>query len=499
MITEVTLLVAALLLGILYVLLALKRPVIAMATAPILCVVFIYGASLTEDPALTIQVLLLVPIVLLAAFVPVLLVRGIPAKERSFWGCVKWLLVRLAAVLILLTAFLAAFAVLTPEFMFLVLFICVVAFGGAAINYGLTSRHTIATYVISTIGSSMRQNLPLAMALESAAGAGDDKRSRILRNISKWLVLGHSVSTSIKVGYPKCPSYALAMITAAEPINQLPQAIKSIEADMAARSDRSSRIQPVGAFYPMILLLWLGFVVWGIMVYVMPSFYHVLTELIPDAQLPAATKTLVRIAEFIGWNHPAFFMIVLALLILVVFPLWMYVRFRQRRPQEPYLMSRIGDYLKWRLPMLHWFEKNYSTVQTTGMLRLSLNAGATVNDAIANTIGLDINNCFRKRLTIWLERVEAGANVSVAANDAGVGRGIAWAFDETVNQGNTLTVLETTESFHRSDYSYRVNLAKFVMGPCVTLAMATVVGFVVYAIYSVPVTIIYYTAEMIYP
>ena len=162
-------------------------------------------------------------------------------------------------------------------------------------------------------------------------------------------------------------------------------------------------------------------------------------------------------------------------------------------------MSRIGDYLKWRLPILHWFEKNYSTVQTTGMLRLSLNAGATVNDAIASTIGLDINNCFRKRLAIWLERVEAGANVSVAANDAGVGRGIAWAFDESVNQGNTLTVLETLESLHRSDYSYRINLAKFIMGPCITLAMAAAVGFVLYAIYSVPVAIICYTTEMIYP
>ena len=80
----------------------------------------------------------------------------------------------------------------------------------------LVARNSRALYVISTIGTAMRQNLPLAMALETAAGQNTDKRAKTLRGISKWLVQGHSLSYAIAQGYSGCPAQAVAMITAAE-------------------------------------------------------------------------------------------------------------------------------------------------------------------------------------------------------------------------------------------------------------------------------------------
>jgi len=133
------------------------------------------------------------------------------------------------------------------------------------------------------------------------------------------------------------------------------------------------------------------------------------------------------------------------------------------------------------------------------MLRLSLNAGRTVNDAIANALDLDVNNCVRKRLERWLERVEAGENIAEAAKQSGLGGGLAWAFDQQSDPGNTLTVLETLESLYRANYSYCANLIRFIMGPCVTVVMGTIVGFVVYAIFSAPVAIIDAIAESVYP
>ena len=40
------------------------------------------------------------------------------------------------------------------------------------------------------------------------------------------------------------------------------------------------------------------------------------------------------------------------------------------------------------------------------------------------------------------------------------------------------------ESFYRSNYSYVVNLAKFVAEPFITILMGMVVGFVIYALFS---------------
>jgi type II secretory pathway component PulF len=74
--------------------------------------------------------------------------------------------------------------------------------------------------------------------------------------------------------------------------------------------------------------------------------------------------------------------------------------------------------------------------------------------------------------------------VAAAAIRNRVGSALAWAFDTRVNQGNTPAVLDMLESFYRSNYSYRVNLARFVLWPSMTLAMACIVGFVACAIFA---------------
>ncbi|OHB73836.1 MAG: hypothetical protein A2Z25_10225 [Planctomycetes bacterium RBG_16_55_9] len=132
-------------------------------------------------------------------------------------------------------------------------------------------------------------------------------------------------------------------------------------------------------------------------------------------------------------------------------------------------------------------------------MRLSLNAGCPVNDAIDNILGLDVNHCFKKRLRRWLERVERGDNIAEAARRSRVGSPLAWAFDEKVNQGNTLSILEMLESFYRSNYSYGVNLARFILWPCVTLLMGAIVGFIVYATFTPAIEIIGHMANLVNP
>jgi type II secretory pathway component PulF len=80
--------------------------------------------------------------------------------------------------------------------------------------------------------------------------------------------------------------------------------------------------------------------------------------------------------------------------------------------------------------------------------------------------------------------VESGEDISGSAIKSGLSPSLAWAFDQDVNQGNTLEILEMLETFYRSNYSYVVNLARFVAEPFVTILMGLVVGFVAYALYS---------------
>ncbi|HUT30883.1 MAG TPA: type II secretion system F family protein [Sedimentisphaerales bacterium] len=411
--------------------------------------------------------------------------------SRWFRKLAMWILILIAICL----AIAAAMAVLGPwSFLIFILAFFLIAL---LISYGLTSRHTTAVHVISTIGASIRQNLPLPMALESAAGGRTDKRARILRSIERWLVQGYSLSESIRRGYPKCPGHAAAMIAVAERIDQLPYAIKAIEANMMARAEERRRIKPVSPFYPLVLLTIMFLIVLGLSIRVIPKLHAVFEEMFEGQALPAATRFLFGVTGFIAYRSPLPWLVPLILILVAVVAI--HVRLRPRRPQKPHLLSRVGDFIKWRLPILHWFERNHSLVQAVEVLRLSLNAGCTVNDAIANTLDLDVNNCFRSRLRDWLDRVEAGRDISASATESGLGSSLAWAFDQNVNQGNTLSVLETLESFYRSNYSYRINLVRFILEPLVTISMGLMVGFVMYAVFSPLVAAIDHLAIFITP
>jgi type II secretory pathway component PulF len=465
------------LLIILYLYLGIKRPVVAMITLPFVTVTFLF-LGLAEENAwpVVISVLLFfstITVMVITEYEP-----GLPKWPHAiakviFIGSISILLI---AILLLLSAPFGYFAIL---YLFLL---------AAIIRFTLVSRDATTTYVLSTIGSSMRQNLPLSMALESAASGRTDKHSIILRRIQKWLVQGYPLSESIKRGYPQCPGYAVALIGAAEKIDQLPNAINAIEADLATKGSESRRVRPVHPIYPIILMTFVLLVLLGLMIFVFPQFRTVLWEITGGGRLPYATEILFDIVAFVAFDWVLGLFV--GIIVLLIIPTYIYVKFRPRRPDEPYLVSRMGDFIKWHLPILHYYEKNYSMVQVIEMLRMSLNAGCTVNDAIANTIGLDVNNCFRKRLRKWLKRVERGDNIAAAARKSKTGSAIAWAFDDKVNQDNTPAVLETLEAFYRTNYSYYVNLARFIMWPCIILLMGVVVGFVIFAIFSPGVEII---------
>jgi len=166
------------------------------------------------------------------------------------------------------------------------------------------------------------------------------------------------------------------------------------------------------------------------------------------------------------------------------------VRSRPRRPEKPYLISRVGDFIKWHLPFVRFYEWSRAMQRVTGMLRLSLNAGCTVNEAIKNTLQLDVNECFRKNLKQWLAMVERGEDIGQSAGQCGLGSGITWAFCEIDNHRNTLEILDTLETSYRWAYSRAASLARFIIGPCETVTLGLIVGFVMYAIFAPMVAII---------
>jgi type II secretory pathway component PulF len=369
----------------------------------------------------------------------------------------------------------------------------------AVIGAFATSELARSSYVITTIGSSMRQNLPLPMALEMAAVGQDYKRADILLNMKKWLVEGYPLSESLRRGYPKCPGHVTAMVAAGERIGQIPQAIGALEQDLVAKASTSKKIRHTPTFYPPIVLLVIVMQVLLLMVFIVPKFREVLREMGGDAQFPAATRTLIKIAEFFTNSSVSLFGLGLALLLLVWGVVYIRVRSRPRRVEKPYRISRIGDFLKWHLPFIRGYEWFIAMQRIAGLLRLSLNAGCTVNEAIANTLRLDVNQNFKKGLKDWLARVERGDDIGQSAQQCGMGGAMAWAFADVHNHRNTIDILETLETSYRWGYSRAAALARFIIGPCETICLGLMVGFIAYAIFSPMIAIIHATANSMTP
>jgi type IV pilus assembly protein PilC len=451
--------------------LGLKEPGIAFIAAPIVAGFFLWAGIVAGS----------ILAVVIAPFLYVLTLISIVSDRRDEFADRwprRWAIVILVTVLLI--GLLIGAVMIWPIAGYSLVFFAILV--GSIISFSIASRTAVATYVISTVGASMRQNLPLPMALESAASGQKDERARTLRRISKWLVQGYSLSEAIKRGFVKCPGYAVSIIAAAEKINQLPAAFESLEADMIAKTSESRRLRPIHPLYPLILFVLIFLILMGMMILIMPKFSEVLYEM-GGASLPAATIRLMQIADFFLYRYGWIFFAPL----LIAIPISIRVKFRPRRPDNPYLLSRIGDFLKWHLPVLHWFEYNYSMVHLIELLRVSLAAGCTVNDAIANTLGLDLNNRFRRGIVEWLDRVRSGEDIAKAASQSGLGTSLVWAFE---SGANTPAILETLEDFYRFNYSYRVNLARFIFWPCVNIAMGVLVGVIVYSFFAPMVAII---------
>ncbi|MBP8304711.1 MAG: type II secretion system F family protein [Phycisphaerae bacterium] len=372
-----------------------------------------------------------------------------------------------------------------------VLLVLVLGVAGALVS-GLEARRATVSVVLSTLNAAMRQNLPLPMALDSAGAGRDDMAGHAMRQISRWLVQGYPLSEAICLGFPRCPGRAYGMIVAAERMGQVPAALEVIERDRTAAVERRNLVNPVFPFYPLALIVVIALIVSFLMTFVIPQFSSVLGEL-TDGPLPVATELLIQVHRCVrDWIWTVVVAAVLICGVVLILRRW-----QSRRPGRPRPLSGVVDSVRWVLPISRSFERDRSMVQTADALRLALDAGHTVDQAIAATLSLDTNLWFRRRLRAWLSAVQQGQDAASAALKSRLAPALAWAFDTRVNQGNTPTVLEMIGSFYQSNYSYRVNLARLFLWPCVTVAMACVVGFVAYAVFSPLVAVLYASMDFV--
>ena len=452
-------------------LIATRFPVIALSTCPLIIAVMVCLGAMNDDGGEIAAGIFFAGILLFLTMLGVLASKSAPESPRWPKALAKFSLVLFAALAALVILGLLSAVLLLPVILLLIA-------GVLVIRYLLIARDDTTATLFTTIAAGIRQNLPLSITLAAESAAHTGKRGAILASLSQHLAEGDRVSEAIRQSYPACPGYAVAMVAGAERMGQLPRALGCIEEHLAAKARRTRRFQTANPIYGVVVVAVVTIMLGFLMVFVLPKFQKVFAGM--GSRLPAATRWLIVASR----ERPWLVVGTLWFMIVVIVPSVLYTRFRPRRADNPRLLSRWGDFWKWHLPFLHWFEKNCALHQTVSFLRLGLRVGQTVDQAIEGASMLDLNGCYRRRLGDWLQRVREGENVSAAARASGTGAALAWAFDTEVNPGNAPAVLESLESFYRAGYSYAANLVRLILWPCATLVLAAIVGVIVYAFFA---------------
>jgi len=478
---------------VVYVILGYKKPGVALITVPFVAFAVGFAAATMQ----TEEKILYAPLL----FIVVQIVIAVSTHKReSLAWChqfATWTLLAMTLVLLLSAVLIVCVMLEAGPIVPLLFFLGTAVIVGGFIGYNLTARRVSEAHVFSVLGSSIRQNLPLPMALDCAAAGRADASGRLLRRIKTWLVKGYPLAEAVRRGYPQCHRWALAMLAAGQRVHQLPAAVQAVESEIRTRTYERHRVRPVHPFYPVVVFTAMIFLAGGYVTFVLPQFVNVWEEWGARELMPRSTRALMEIAGGLSSE-------VLVPLLIVLFVLfWIVIGLRRvRRARghlKPTMFSRLIGSLRWYLPILHWFEKNRSTLRVVELLRMSLRAGIPVNDAIRGALDLDVNCCFRKCLRRWLERIERGDDIAASARACGLGPALAWAFDNKDNGVGTPAVLDMLQSYYRSNYSYRVNLARFILWPCGIILLGLVVGFVVHASFTPGVVVLEIMTGAIYP
>jgi type IV pilus assembly protein PilC len=466
--------------------LAWKKPGIALILLPFTIVGLLVSGLLYFEGEIVEEGFVIFLLALLLFPSTIVLVRFAPSSGSLETPWYK----AFASAVLMIFQYLLILALLTLVFQFFgpLLFILYVV---GVVRYKQTRKYSLSMDIISTLGMSMRQSLPLPMALTTAAHAQHGKEAKIFKDIAYWLSEGLPLSEALRRGYPKCPPELTASITAAEKMNQLPKAIETLQADIEEKVNDYKRVRPVHPWYPLIVSIIAFTMIMALAFFIVPTFAEILSDMTEgQAGLPAPTQMLLNFSQWITHGSGLRYLLLFAIIFLIFLVLWERVAFQGRHPDQSFFLSRAVDWLKWHLPVVRGLASLNSQLQLVETLKVGLRSGYPVNITIRNALNLAVNLCYRKRLNRWLEKIEEGHDIAHSASDAKIGRTIAWALDDTVNKGNAPMLLESIEEVYRSRYNYRLNLLNAIACPLMVLGLGIGVGFVVFSMFLPMVKII---------
>jgi type IV pilus assembly protein PilC len=340
---------------------------------------------------------------------------------------------------------------------------------------GINTAQKIA--FAKNLSAMTKAGLPLSRALSVIERQSKGARFKtVVEGINLEIKKGKTLSEALKK-YPNIFSNLfISMTKAGEESGSLSEALENV----ALQMDKTYRLQKKvkGAMiYPAVIISVMIIVGILMFIFVVPGITETFREL--NTELPATTKFIIFISDFLTGHWFMAFLIIIAFILAVYFSL------------KTGISKRIRDYIVIRLPLVSELIKEANAARVARTLSSLLVAGVPVAQSIDITKDMVSNYYYKSVLKEAGEIVQKGENIS------GVFMRSPTLYPTFVGEmmsvgeetGNMASMLLEVAIFYENDVEERTKDLSTIIEPILMVIIGAAVGFfalsMVTPIYSV--------------
>lgn len=230
----------------------------------------------------------------------------------------------------------------------------------------------------------------------------NEKFKKILNDIGEEIKKGGTLSSGLKK-YPRVFSpLFIAMVNAGEESGGLSPALKEVSMHLEKSYLMMKKVK--GAMmYPAIIMVAIVIIGALMLIYVVPTLTGTFKEL--KVELPASTKSIIFVSDFLVQHTVLFIGSILAFAIAFFFSL------------KTKLGQKYFDFTILRIPFIGNLVKEVNSARTTRTLSSLLTAGVTVTEAISITKDVIQNYYYKEVLTEAVVTIQKGSPIAKVFKD----------------------------------------------------------------------------------
>lgn len=317
--------------------------------------------------------------------------------------------------------------------------------------------------------SIIKAGVSVINALEMMRDQTENKSLKnALKGVHEDVSKGEPLATAMKKRSKVFPSMLCNMVEAGEASGSLDVAFERMAVQFE-KEDKLKQSVKKAMMYPMVLIVVMIGVLFLMMMWVIPNFMGMFSEL--DAEMPAITQLVINMSDFVIANW--WIMLIVAVIVIVLFKI--------------YSGTASGKFiiggLKLKIPVLGKLQQKSECARLGRTLCTLLSAGVPMIDAIEIT-GRSMENVhYKKALIDAKDQVMRGMPLSRPLKTCGLFPPMVIHMvaigEET---GNIESMLENVANYYEDDVQVATEQMMALMEPMIIVVMAVVVGFMILAI-----------------